>query len=100
MEHIFWKKNLKAQIQTILKRILKSAPTSGKLTGISICNSKTSIFKELNVSFIVHVCLSKYFLNITNAHSCVCVCLCVCVCVCVCEYNSTIKMLLDDSFII
>ena len=36
----------------------------GKLTGISELNAKETIFKKMNVSFIISFCVSKYSITL------------------------------------
>ena len=45
------------------KRILRDASNDSKLAGVNALNAKGTILKTINVSYIVHLCLSKYSLN-------------------------------------
>ena len=53
------------------KRSFNGAPTHGKLTGIIVLNARKTILKKINVSFIVHFCLSKYSLILDTFWICI-----------------------------
>ena len=42
-----------------MKNSFKGASTNDKLGGISMLNSKETIMKKINVSFIVHIIVNK-----------------------------------------
>ena len=48
------------QFHYISKEKFRGALTNENLTGISVLNTKETILKKINISFIVHFCLGKH----------------------------------------